>query len=130
MFPFFSCGPYFNSALGRNELQNIELEIKRINRLYVISGTALWFQKSNIVHLSANWGEIFQIRAEEIFLLEDYLALIDDPEDRRRISDARESLISERPGFEWCDSYILRGHSVRTAAVVAEGCIMGIDRTV
>lgn len=130
MFPLFSSGSSFDSALTSSGVQNIEHEIKRINRLYVISGMALWFQQLNMIHLSENWSEIFQIRTDEIFLLEDYLVLIESPEERSRISFARELLISQSPGFEWCDTFTLRGQRVQTAAVVAQGCIFGMDRIV
>lgn len=130
MFSPFSTSSYFDSVFGQSEPNDIAREIIRINRLYVISETALWFQQFNMIHLSENWGEIFRIPIDEIFLLEDYLALIENPEERSRISAGRESLISQEPGFEWRDSFTLRGQTVQTVAVVADGCIFGMDRIV
>lgn len=130
MFSHFSNGRSFDSAFSQNEALDFEREIKRVNRLYVISGVAIWLQQWNMVHLSESWGEVFGIPTNEIVLLEDYLALIENDEDRARIWRGRESLISQTPGFEWSDTFTLRDRTLQTTAIVAKGCIFGMDRVV
>lgn len=127
--PFFP-GVFFDSTFSPDDSPNIDLEIQRIHRLCAVSGTALWFQKFNMVYLTETWHTIFGVPPDEMFLLEDYLVLIEDEQERNRIGTARESLISRSPGFKWCDAFTLCDRKVQSFAVVAECCIFGLDRVV
>lgn len=105
-------------------------EFYRLHRLYEISGIALWYQRFHAIHLSRSWKKLFGIFSGEVVSLEDYLILIRDIEERKRIEAGRKSLILERPGFEWSDTFTLCEQRVRSSAVVARDWVFGIDQVV
>ena len=88
----------------------------------------VWTQHSNIVGLSEAWYRFFEIMYGDIFLLEDYVRLIDDPKDRKRVWGFRDIFHQNPPGTLWEDTFSLAGKRVHSRAFITEdGTLFGVD---
>ena len=103
-------------------------ESQRVHTILEAAGIGLWQQRSNQLCLSGAWYHLFDIPVGEIFLLEDYLELIDDPADCQRVAKSRDKMPQEPWQTRWSDTFSLAGKKVRSKAIVwTHETVLGVD---
>ena len=103
-------------------------ESRRVHTILEAAGIGLWQQRSNQLCLSGAWYHLFGIPVGEIFILDEYLELIDDPADCRRVAKSRGKLPQEPYQTRWSDTFSLAGKKVRSKAIVwTHETVLGVD---
>ena len=103
-------------------------EMQRVHVILEAAGIGLWQQKSNMLCLSGGWHRIFDVPVGGIFLLENYVALINNPEDRVRVGESRDALHQKPENTLWEDTFSLAGRMIRSVAIVTGcGTVLGAD---
>lgn len=98
----------------------------------VAAGIGLWQQRMNLVlSPSGGWYSLFNIPPGKIFLLEDYLALIDDLEERERVGKIRKKFPWKPSMAMWQDKFSLAWRIVHSKVlIVREEMLIGVDMVV
>ena len=117
----FSSGTNFPGSTDTRKFQELHAVLEMLN-------IGIWTQRSNVLCLSAGWCRLFGVPEDDIFLLEDYLMLIDDPDERRRVGEFRDNFHQNPPQTLWTDTFSLAGKSVHSRAIVTEDeTLFGVD---
>jgi len=86
-----------------------------------------WEQSDGKIGLSDVWCQVFGIK-DSPCTLKEYVELIDDAEERRRIYEVRLNLQQQAIGTRWESEYTLCGHKIRSIGLVdQDGIIAGLD---
>ncbi|MGL6226190.1 MAG: hypothetical protein ACRC10_06140 [Thermoguttaceae bacterium] len=109
--------------------EEIEEEFQFVRLVHHLGGIGPWeqFARSEI-YFSDSWCRLFGISSEEMFELDSYLRLIDDPVQREQIGEERRALLTRPIGTKWSQSFRIRGQQVQSSAIVAQdGTVVGVD---
>lgn len=106
----------------------IEKELQFLKRVFHIGNIGPWEQFDEIeLYLTRSWLHVFGQKANAI-TLGDYLALINDPVERQRVRESRETLPYQAVGTKWRDEFTICGKRIlSTAFVTGEQSVIGVD---
>jgi len=88
-----------------------------------------WEQRGGEIGLSDIWCQVFGTKdSHSPCTLQEYVELIDDPEEQTRIYEARLNLQQQAFGTRWESEYTLCGLKIRSIGFVdLDGVIAGLD---
>ena len=96
-------------------------------RLEVL-GIGVWMQRWDMVDLSISWHRLFDVQNDGFFKQDDYLRLIDNPEERERVKKFRDNFRRKPLKTRWTDRFTLAGKRVHSRAFVMENeTLFGVD---
>jgi hypothetical protein len=112
-----------NEAAGE-----IEKEFQFLKLVFDIGNIGPWEQFDETdLYVTKAWLRIFGQR-DNITTLQDYLELIDNESDRKRVREARENLVYQTIGTKWSDEFTIGDKRIQsTAFVTQEQTVIGVD---
>ena len=107
-------------------------EMKSLHEFYEsafqIGGFGPWEQfDRDLLYVTPAWQRLFGLE-DAPQTLDEYLDLIDAPDERKRVRAARENLQLRPFGHPWSDSFLLAGQVVRSISLTTKsGRLIGVD---